>query len=445
MFKIWLIIKREYLSRVKKKSFIITTILAPLGIVFIFAIQIMVMLLGSESKTIVIKDESGLIVKEGRVDMKDGQGIYFKSSDKSLEVLKSNYKADGYNGVLHIPKADYTNEGRFRYPIEYTSDQPIGLMARDAVERKLQNEIRNMRLTAGNIDQKFLKKLDGLKVVLDEKSDDGESVNSGLAFGFGMVIGMIMYMVIIIYGNMVMKGVLEEKTNRIVEVILSSVKPFQLMLGKIIGIGGVGLTQFVIWIFLVTIIYTGMGLLVAGYIPIDSIASPVDMPSGSVDNFDMEEVEAMMQMVSEKINEYNIPLLLGMFLFYFLGGYVLYAALYAAVGSAIGEDSNESNALVFIVTIPIMIAIFILLVAVNQPNSSLTFWSTLIPFFSPIIMPAMIPFSPPWWQIALSMVLLVLGVIVAVWIAARIYRTGILMHGKKISIKEIAKWMIRGS
>ncbi len=448
MSKTLLIIAREYLTRVKKKSFLITTILAPVGMILLFCMQIFILLLDTgEVKRIMVKDDSGLFshtTVSGQTQIRDLGNMQFTLAQGELEPLTSSYKEQGMDGLLYIPNNHYEDNQKNVFQLQYISDQPLGINNVAIINRKLAKEIRNARLSAANIDPDLLQKLDNINIDILERADDGNEVNSGLAFGFGMGVGFLMYFIIIVYGTMVMKGVMEEKTNRIVEVILSSVRPFQLMLGKIIGIGAVGVTQFIIWIILAGSMYLFLGLLLAGYLPNpESISGPSMMGGTPAEAVDMDEMQFKIQMILDRVGSFNLPLLIGIFVFYFLGGYLLYAALFAAVGSAVGDDSSDSQALVFPITIPIMISFFIMMAVVNQPNSSLAFWSSIFPLSSPLIMPALMPFSPPWWQILLSMIMLIIGFVFTTALAAKIYRTGILMWGKKITFRELAKWALK--
>ena len=252
--------------------------------------------------------------------------------------------------------------------------------------------------------------------------------------GIGGVMGFIMYMTVFIYGMMVMRSVMEEKTNRIVEVMISSVKPFQLMLGKIVGVGAVGITQLLIWVILVPAVQIFMGL----FIDMD----PASMQAAQgVSPEQTEDMTAQIFQVMQSLAAQNWALIIPMFIFYFFGGYVIYASMFAAVGSAIGDDLGEGQSLTFPITIPVILAIYIMFAVIDNPNSSLATWSSLFPLFSPIVMPARIPFAPPFWEVALSMVILAASAVFFVWLSGRIYRVGILMYGKKVSFRELGKWL----
>ena len=283
------------------------------------------------------------------------------------------------------------------------------------------------------IDKQLTVNLSLLTKVKDESGE--KTVNSMVSTAIGYITGFMIYIVLLIYGTMVMRGVIEEKTSRIVEVMLSSLKPFQLMVGKIVGIAAVGLTQFTIWG--ISLIF--INILIAIFFS-QSLGDLQNM--GSSGRFgDSEDIE-MIASVLAGIKSINMPLVIFSFLFYFIGGYLLYATLFAAAGSA-ANDETDVQTLTFPVTIPVIISFFIMMAAIRNPDGQLAFWSSIIPFSSPLVMPARIPFGVPPWQIALSMVLLVLGFLGSAWIAAKIYRTGILLYGKKVTLREIGRWMFR--
>jgi ABC-2 type transport system permease protein len=290
------------------------------------------------------------------------------------------------------------------------------------------------------------------KVAIEEKrvgaGANSKNGNSMVAYMVGYGASFLIYITLFIYGAMVMRGVMEEKTNRIAEVIISSVKPFQLMMGKIIGIGAVGLTQFFMWIILITV-FSGI---IGALIPHD-VLMQVNEVNKNVPGMQMsvQGNEAMMVFakLSGELTSVNWFLVAGCFMFYFLFGYLFYAALFAAVGSAVNEDPQDAQSLMFPITMPIILAIVIMINAITHPDSSLATWSSIIPFFSPIVMMARIPFgvpgTVPYWQLGLSMVLLILGFLATTWISAKIYRTGILLYGKKATWKEMWKWAFRNN
>lgn len=429
MNKILLIIKREYIVRVRKRAFILTTLLAPLSIVLFAGLGVLVNLAGSEEQHILVKDENGYI------KIPDQRKLYFKYTDESLSLIKEHYEELGHDGILYIPA--FKGQDIFRpRGIRYFSAKQMGMVTQAYIKSKITKKIKDKIIEQEKIDKVLLKKLN-INITIDtiELGEGGEKQSyATIATIAGFATGFLIYMILLIYGTMVMKGVIEEKTNRIIEIIISSVKPFQLMVGKIIGLGAVGLTQFMIWLGLFACLQITLSIAIAqyGFGDVSSIVSD----QGA-------DKEQMMAALAEYINVlegYDFkPLIIGM-LFYFIGGYLLYAALFAAIGSTASED-GDLQSLTFIVTLPIMTSFFIMTTVIQQPNSSLAFWSSMIPFSSPIVMPARIAFGVPLWEIILSVTLLFLGFMGTTWVAAKIYRTGILMYGKKVSLRELGKWL----
>ena len=432
MNKLALIIRREYLTRVTRRSFILATILTPLAFaVFFVVVGIIFSYQSDDTKKIAIIDESNMLQKR----IADEGNLYFKFEDKDLAALKKDFNNTSYNGILVIPplKDVYTNN----HKIFYYSDDPPTLDVETLIRSRIAKSIRNYKIEELQLDKKNLEALE-TRIELDpepieETGEDASSLTSAIAAGIGSIMGIIMYFTVFIYGMMVMRSVMEEKTNRIVEVMISSVKPFQLMLGKIIGVGAVGLTQIAIWAILMPII-TMLANLFFGF---DSVS--VD-PS-AMENFDADDMEAKIALALREFNNISWWSVLPLFIFYFLGGYFLYASLFAAVGSAMGDDLGEGQSLTLPITIPVILAFYIMFVAVQAPNSSLAVWSSIFPLFSPIVMPARLAFGPPLWEVLVSMLLLGGGALFFVWLSGRIYRIGILMYGKKVTFKEIGKWL----
>lgn len=427
MRKIGLVIAREYLTRVKKKSFVITTLLIPIGFGIFTSVMIFITNYSSETINIVAIDKSGLY--ENKIP--DRSKLYIAFKDTSAEYLKENYKQLGFDGFLYIPKFDINRPRGFKY----FSEKQIGLETKSYLEQKLEEKIERARIRNAGLDQQTL---DHLKVDLELNTivlgEDGEkSGNEQLATVFGYIMGFTIYMVLIIYGTLVMRGVMEEKNNRIVEVIISSIKPFQLMLGKVVGIALVGLTQFLLWGILITVISTTLN-----FVFIDKFQDLQTMANNPAMAPNKETME--MALNYNQLQNINYSQLLGGFVFYFLGGYFLYASLFAAVGSLI-NDQTDSQSLTFPITLPIIISMFIMMTIVKDPNNALATWASMIPLTSPIVMPARIPFGVPTWQLVVSGLSLIGGFIFSIWLASKIYRTGILMYGKKITVKEIGKWL----
>lgn len=424
MSKTLLIIQREYLTRVRKRTFIISTLLFPLLYLgLIFGIGYIGSKSGSRLKVAVV-DYSGYFDKGQfeRANQTDNSTIMNLVTEDTT-TLKTTYKSQDYDGFLIIPPAPDWKKGI--KSVSFRKDKKLGTEASSQIERKLQriwDGIKNEKLGIDEDTKEIIR-----ESTISVKSADikGEDANEGTAAGIGFVAGFMIYLILLIYGSQVMMGVMEEKTNRIAEVIISSVKPFQLMLGKIIGIGLVALTQFLLWIVFVLIIYN------------------VTKASGS----NSEMMSNMVGKLQETFANINIPFILFCFGFYFLGGFFFYASLYAAVGSAVNEDMREAQSLSFPITMLVIFSIAMLSVAMRDPSGPVAFWGSIIPFSSPIIMMARIPFgvpeTVPYWQLALSMVLLIGGFVFSVWLSGKIYRTGILMYGKKPSWKELIKWAFR--
>ncbi len=429
MNKIWLIIQREYLTRVKKRSFIVTTLLAPAGFALFFITVILLSGYGESKKRIVVKDASGFFKNK----FTDDKSLYFFFSDSSLLWLEENYKSLSYDGILVIPPITDLNNPR---NIQFRSDKQLGIKSKDYIEGQLAKVVREKKMEEASIDKETLRDLEATKVSLTNVvfGETGEKAGDTLiATILGYIMGFVIYMVLFVYGAMVMKGVMEEKTNRIIEVMASSVKPIQLMLGKIIGIGAVGLTQFILWFILIGLVYLLLGLAFADKLmDMQQLAGNPDLARTP----DQYEIAQAIQ-GWENINFYRI---IFFFLFYFFGGYLIYGALYAALGSAM-NDEGDSQSLTLIVSLPIVVSIFIMMSAIQEPDSNLAIWASIFPLTAPIVMLARIPFEPETWQIALSMISVVAGFIFTTWFAAKIYRTGILMYGKKITLKELARWV----
>ncbi len=441
MDKLWLIIRREYLVRVKKKSFILTTLLAPLAIALLMVVVGLIFSYqGDESKEIVIIDQGNMLEKR----LKDEHNFYFRFSDRTLEELIDNRSQESFDGILVIPPLrDIVSK---KHTIFYYSDTNLDLDGSDAIQRLIRDKIRDFKIREMNLDSEQLDNLN-TQVTLDPEPlvrDDSDEETAGdnpspftsvIAAGLGGLMGFAMYMIVFINGMMVMRSVMEEKMNRVVEVMISSVRPFYLMMGKIIGVGAVGLTQIIIWAILIPLIASGANL-IFGF---DTQQVMLDEASAEIHPDDLEMMAAQ---VMTELKAINWWLIVPCFIIFFFGGYIVYASLFAGIGSAIGDDLAESQALTLPLTIPVILALYIMFAALRVPNSSMAVWASIFPFFSPIVMPARLAFGPPAWQIILSIVLLIAAAIFCVWISGRIYRTGILMYGKKGTFKEIWKWMI---
>lgn len=437
--KTWIVAKREYLTRVQKKSFILVTLLTPLGIALFVLLMGVIMNEGSKtSQRVVIKDETGIVQQMTEADEKST----YEFSSKDISVLKDEYAQMGYDLLVHIPSV--RDSAFSQLNVSYYGNEKPSLMLLESIEGFIADKIETYRMRKSNIDQRLL---DSFRANINlengalDPNDPSGSAASGrlniiLGTALGGFMGFLMYLVIFIYGSMVMRSVMEEKLSRIVEIMISSVKPIQLMMGKLIGVGGVGLTQLAIWAILIPI-----GLTIAGAFFIGSEAP------------DLSAMQNMTQVNEESFEEFSAPqiidaifnlkwwLILPVFIIFFLGGYFIYSSMFAAMGSAISEDMGEGQQLMMPIVIVVLIAFYMLFPVLTNPNGNLAIFASLFPLFSPIIMPARLAFDPPWWQIVLSIVLMLLTVWFFIWLTSRIYRVGILMYGKKATIREMIKWL----
>lgn len=435
MHKLWLIIKREYLTRVTSKTFLLSTFLTPLAFLVFFVIVGFIM--GNKSdadKKVAIIDPANVLNKV----MKDEHNLYFSFSEKPLAELKKEVKSGTFDGILMLPKQDTAETKEIK--VFYYAENQLGLDAQSNLENQLADRISEHKIKVLGLDKTVL---DNIKtnVTIDpepisENQRDESSSAAAVGAALGTIMGIIMYMSVFIYGSMVMRSVMEEKMSRIVEVMISTVKPFQLMMGKIIGVGAVGLTQFTLWMILIP--------LVSMFVTVVFGFDPHQMQSHAMagaQSVDPDDMRMMVGKIMTEILNLNWWMIIPCFIFYFLCGYILYASLFAAVGSAIGDDLGESQSLTLPITIPVLLAFYIMFAAVRAPQSSMAVFGSIFPLFSPIVMPSRIVFNVPSWQLAVSMLLLLGTTIFMVWLAGRIYRVGILMYGKKASYKEIRKWL----
>ncbi|MFN8337459.1 MAG: ABC transporter permease [Saprospiraceae bacterium] len=433
MNKIWLVTQREYLTRVTNKTFILTTLLTPLGILVFMAAVVLVMRTGSDkAKIISVYDPSNLLEN----DLKSRDNLTFVFDDNTLGKQIELYKEKKINGIIELPPL--TDSLASKYTYTYHSDDQLALDENMAIESAISKKIRDFKLKKLNIDPSTLKSIDTdvtalpMTILEDKKIS---SITTLVSSALGGVVGYAMFFIILFYGMQVMRSVMEEKINRIVEVLISSLKPFELMMGKVIGVGLVGLTQIAIWLVLMPLIYI-IGAAIFGINTESMPMNPADMPQDVA--ISMQDKVGQVFLELKSMNWWKI---LPLTLFYFLAGYFAYSALFAAIGSAVGEDINDANSLTFPVMLPLMFSIYIGFSAVNAPDSSLAVWSSMIPLLSSIVMVVRLPFDPPWWQIAISVVSLLVFTVFLVWLASRIYRVGILMYGKKASFKELTKWI----
>jgi ABC-2 type transport system permease protein len=437
MSKLGLIIRREYLTRVTKKSFIIGTLLAPLGLlIYMLVIVGLTKYESGGQLTVALLDEAGMVKQ-----VPDEKSIrYVPAGGKTLDQLKEEVKEKKIDGVLRIPALG--NFQKKDHTIFYYSDDKLAPEKSSAIEEKIAGKIRDFKIDSLRLDRKSLETLD-TEISIDPESLSGTEDDSKYTAGIGLAIGgimaFIMFFMVIMYGQMVMKSVMEEKTNRIVEVMMSSVRPFDLMLGKIIGAGAVGLTQVLCWVILSGAVTLIVPMFVGG---VDPAAMPGAMGQGGMPMPDADQMQGEGMRLMAELAKQNWSLIAFSFIIFFLGGYFIYSSMFAAIGSAMGDDMGEGQSLVLPVMIPIILAFYITVFAgVRNPNSGLMVFASLFPLFSPIVMPFRMAFNPPWWQVGLSLLLVVLCAFFFVWLAGRIYRVGILLYGKKVNFKEISKWL----
>ncbi len=448
MNKTFIIIKREYVTRVRKKSFIIMTILAPILMAALIIGPTLVMMNQQQDyKKIAVIEEGSDLFKGVIRNTKNLEFDYLENV--KVNDLKHSFEKAGYYGILYLSPELINTPNAIQ--LISKKQPPIGLL--DHIEKSLEKEIERQKLMAYNIENldEIMKNVE-TKVSIQTKkiADSGEveETSTGIAMALAYLGGFLMYMLVFLFGSQVMRGVIEEKTSRVVEVIISSVRPVQLMMGKIIGIALVGLTQFLIWVFLTIAI---AGVLKSTVIQKTNIAEVTQNVSKNLMSTD-KNAEAVLQQseMNPKMEEFsrlfesamNQPWLLIIlsFIFYFITGYLLYASIFAAIGSAV-DNETETQQFMLPVTIPIIIALMVAMGTMQNPESSLSFWCSLIPLTSPVVMVARLPFGVPYWQLAVSMILMIITFIAFVWMAAKVYKTGILMYGKKTSWKEMWKWL----
>ena len=417
MNKTFLIIKREFLVRVKKKSFIIMTLLAPILMASLIIVPVLVTDSGQQKRLIGIYENTTSFAKE----IEDSENVHFTVfDDMQMDEFIKDPEGSNYYALLKIE-----NDSCSIY-----SNQQVGLNLRKSIEKQLEqiserNKLKQAGINLDIIEQAKTNINIETKIITSEGNTTSSSTEASIGIGF--TTGILIYMFIFMYGTMVMRGVIEEKTNRIVEIIISSVKPFQLMLGKILGVALVGLTQFILWIVLTIII--------------SSIAEIIFFDTTEINNnLDSVDQSVILNEFTRLTGGINLILIFVSFLFYFLFGYLMYSALFAAVGSAVDAEADTQQFMLPI-TIPLIFSFILIQPVMDNPDGVLAFWLSIIPLTSPIIMMARLPFGVESWQLIISMIFLILGFIFTTFIAGKIYRTGILMYGKKISYKELWKWL----
>ncbi|TXD52077.1 MULTISPECIES: ABC transporter permease [unclassified Polaribacter] len=437
MSKLKLIIHREFIAKVRNKSFIMMTFLSPLLLVGVGALVFFLMKKNKEiEKRIVYVDNSGLFSKE---DFKDTEIVYYEDfTSFGIEETKKKVENGDYYGALIIPKKDSLE--LLASSIEFYSKESPGMSVINSLESKIERKLRNEKLNYFGID---IDKINASKIqsnikMVNFSGEESSKLINGLKVGVGAVAGYMLMMFVLIYGTSVMRSVIEEKTSRIVEIIVSSVKPFQLMLGKIIGNASAGLLQFSIWGVLLFIIFT-----------VASSVFGVDMAEMQTSQLSVEQLEMAkqaaggdkVQLIIQELLRLPILKLFVLFIFYFLGGFMLYSSLYAAIGAAV-DNETDTQQFMFPIMLPLVLGVYVgFATVINDPHGPIPVLFSHIPLTSPIVMLMRVPFGVSWGELAISMILLVITFVFMVWLAAKIYRVGILMYGKKPTYKDLYKWL----
>ena len=430
---ILLIIEREFITRVRKKTFLVITIIAPVLFAALMIVPGVLASLPADHKNIVVLDEPALLLPE--VGNDQFALDYLNPKEFDLALAKDYLRDSDKDALLYIPAGEGWDPDFIKRNILLYGKEDIGMELQGFIENRIEDKINQQKLLKQGVDPEVVNQaktqVNIKSFTLGEEDGQDETSATPLKMGLGYIAGTMMYFFIFFYSVQVMRGVIEEKTSRIVEVIISSVRPYQLMLGKILGIGLVGVVQFLIWIILSSLIYVVVSQFVYPEIFAQQVISG---PNGA--DLSVLETTGIFDMVSS----INFPLVLGGFVFYFFGGYFLYSALFAALGSAIDQEA-DSQQFMLPVTAPLIIAFITAMNVIQEPNGQLAFWMSMIPLTSPITMMIRLPFGIPLWEVALSGAILVASFFAVVGIASKIYRVGILMYGKKVTWKELYKWL----
>ena len=435
MNKIGIIISREFNERVRKKSFIITTILMPLLMIGMMAAPTLMMLFAKgDQKSIVVIDQSGIIAP----NLEGDDEITFTPMDITLDEARAD--SDIF-GVLWIGEDVVDNPSNVKLYTNSSSSMSLESNLASQMEKVIERE-RLKRYDIENLEQimkdvKVKVSFTTFRNDLSEEGEDEEATSSSIAYMLGLVLGMMLYMFLIIYGSMVMTSVIEEKGSRVLDVLVSSVSPFQLMMGKILGVASVAVTQIAIWGVLVC----GIGAVVLpALMPEDVMQTVEAVQMGQMTSVEADIDADLLSAVSLATDVGGLVMMFVWLLLFLVGGFLFYSAMFAAVGSAV-DSIQDANQLQTPITVPIILALILAMSVFNDPNSTLAFWGSIIPFTSPVVMMARVPFGIPTWQIVLSLVLLYASVVAMAWAAGKIYRVGIFMHGKKPSFKELMSWI----
>ena len=429
---ILLIIQREFLSRVRKRTFLLVTILGPLVFAALLIVPGILASMPEEDKNIIVLDEAALIIpEEGRGEY---QLEYLDPRENDLESAKKSLIDSDFDALLYIPTGENWDPDFIKNNILLFGKEDPSINMVQYLDGVLEDRLNKQKLLRNGVDPNVVElSLTQVNIQSFTLGDEGAEQQSAtvLKMGLGYIAGILIYFFIFFYAVMVMRGVIEEKSSRIVEVIISSVRPFQLMMGKILGIGAVGVVQFIIWVLLSGGIYFIATMFIFPEMIADqATGTPVGMDASSSQGLEIYDM----------LRAIDFPLIIGGFIFYFFGGYFLYSAMFAALGSAIDQET-DSQQFIMPVTVPMIIALVTAANVIQDPNGPLAFWMSMIPFTAPISMMIRLPFGIPIWQVIVSGAILIGTFFAMVALAGKIYRVGILMYGKKVSWKELYKWL----
>lgn len=423
----FIVAKREFVTRAFKKKFLLITLFMPLIIaIFSGSIGYIMSYKNDKSLQVILSDPHNLIPPT----VTSWDNITFVRSDKDVEILKKDV-AGSEVGILSLPSGDLDKPEE--YEAKYFTGDKVDLETKMALKNFVTTNIKNKRLTQLGLDKESMNKLDKDVSINEENISGKKDTGSEVAAALGGIFGFFLYLLLTINGTMIMRSVMEEKTSRIVEVMISTVKPHELMFGKILGVGLVGLFQIIIWCITTPLFIWLISSIFMTEMP------PVNAgPTG--DALQTGAGNAIFEGIFMQLSAINWWMLIPLLFLFFLFGYLMYSSLFAAIGSTMGDDQGEGQSLTFLVIMPLLFGFYISISALRSPNSSLAVWSSLVPFFSPIVMPVRLAFEPPGWQIAISLLLLLLASVFFAWLSARIYRVGILMYGKKATFSDLKKW-----
>ncbi len=432
--KIGIVIEREYLERVKKKSFIFTTLLMPVLMLVLMALPAMlVMFVDKSETTVLVVDNSGKVADK----LTDSDEVKFITS--SGVTVDSALRNEDVGAVLVIPGNVYDSK---RPTLKLYTNGPSSIMTEGVITGQVNKIVEDERLKhydIANLD-KILSEVESdvvLSTMRNDSEEEEEALSSGLSYGIGIAMSFILYMFLLIYGQMVMTSIIEEKGNRVLEVVVTSVKPMQLMMGKIIGVALVAVTQMVLWGALLAVMSAWV---LPAIMPAEAMADVAAVQAGNFDGVSDTESLELIQAVASLTQVGNILSLVGLMTLFLVFGFLIYSSIFAAVGSAV-DNIQDASQLTSFAVFPIIFGLIFAMVAAADPMGPVAFWASIFPLTSPMVMVARIPFGIPSWEIWLSLGLLVLGFIAMVWLAGKIYRVGIFMYGKKPSIKEVVRWI----